>query len=102
MVLTLNNTVELEINHYNRYTDVRDGHVTANASFGLTDMSSYDELIALNGEVITDIKIESNDTVIYSLTNQNARLNRINENVYDGGVNIDVGLTFNPDEEEAV
>lgn len=100
MKMTLNNTVELEINHYNRYTDVRDGKVMANANFGLSDIAFYDSLVALNNEIITDVKIESDGVVVYNLTNQNARISRINENVYEGGVNIDVGLAFNGAEED--
>lgn len=100
MKMTLNNTVEIEITHYNRYTEIRDGQVNASASFSLVDMASYDALLTLNGVTITDIKIENEDAVIYDLKNQNARLNRINENVYDGGVSIDVGLIFNGGAEE--
>lgn len=98
MKMTLNNTVEFEIAHYNRYTDIRSDGVSANANFSLTSMSAYDDVVSISNSLITDIKIENNGVTIYDLTDQHAKISRINESVYEGGVSIDVGITFNAEE----
>lgn len=93
--LILNNT-EIPIHNYNRYTSITENGVESGANFSPVSADTYDSIVALSAEVITDISIEVNDNEIYSLTNQNARITNISENVYEGGesMNIDVSLTF--------
>ena len=92
--LYLNGTVEVPINSYNRYTNIHDGGMTASANFSFSDISAYDDLVALGDTEITDIQVDSDNTTIYHLTNQHAHLTNISENIYDGNVSINASITF--------
>lgn len=92
--LTLNDAVEIEINGYNRYTNIHDGGLSASANFSFSDISAYDDLVALKDGEITDIQVDSDNTTIYHLTNQHAHLTNISENIYDGNVSINASITF--------
>lgn len=92
--LTLNDAVEIEINSYNRYTNIHDGGLSASANFSFSDISAYDDLVALKDGEITDIQVDSDGKAIYHLTNQHARLTNISENIYDGNVSINASISF--------
>ena len=98
--LKLNNTVEVPIASYNRYTNIQEGNYTASANFNFSSVNAYDSLVALSNTTITDIKIYNDDQEIYHLSNQSAHLININENVYEGGMSISANLTFDSADEE--
>lgn len=93
-VLTLNNT-DFNITGYNRYTSVDNGVITSNASVYFPDNSGYSDLAYLAESTITSISISIDGSTVYSLTNQNAKITSISENLDERGVTMQAQITFN-------
>ena len=83
--MTINSNTTFPINGYSRSTEIRDDGVYSSASVSINGTESYAALIALCGQTISSITIESEGKQIYSITNQNGRITNINESL-DGEV----------------
>lgn len=94
--LVLNNDVEVQITGYNRYINIQESENVSSANFNFSSIVGSDALTSLAKTTISDIKIYSDDNLVYHLENQNAKLTNINENVYEGvGVSVDARIEFN-------
>ena len=89
--LTLNNT-EFTINGYNRYTNIDDNGMHSSANVSFPNNSQYNALTQVG--TITSLSIETDGTSVYSLSNLNAKITSINENLYEGGVQMNAQIAF--------
>lgn len=90
------NETAIPIRDYNRYTSITENGIESGANFSPVDSNVYETLIALSEDVITDIGIEIGGTEVYHLSNQNAKISSISENVYENNdrLSINVSLSF--------
>lgn len=83
--MTINLNTTFPINGYSRSTEIQNGKVYSSANVSVNGTESYPALLALYGQTISSITIESEGKQIYSITNQNGRITNINESL-DGEV----------------
>lgn len=100
MTMILNGSARIPINSYNRYINIVDGKVRSNASFSCTGSGIIDSLLVLAANPITSIEVQNDGTSIYDLENLNAKLTNLNENIYDGKVNVSAEIKFDHDSED--
>lgn len=95
--LTLNST-EFIISGYNRYTNIDTNGVHSSANVSFPDNSQYSTLTQM--PTITSLSIAIDGSTIYTLSNLNAKVTNINENLYDGGVSMNAQIVFNQNLQE--
>ena len=84
--MTINSNTTFPINGYSRSTEIQDnGRVYSSANVSINGTEPYEALIALYGQTISSITIESEGKQIYSITNQNGKITNINESL-DGEI----------------
>ena len=72
-------------------------HSSANVSLASNEM--YNALLRLSDEKITDIEIDVDENVIYSLDNQNGKITSINEYLDGGHVSLSMNISFTDEED---
>ena len=87
------NNIELEVESYSKNTYFSDGVISSSATCQviLPDFALIDTLME---EDITSIQIYYNDTLIYNLSNINARMNNINEYLNVERMVVNMNLVF--------
>ena len=97
MITILLNNEEFELNTYDHSTTFYDDMNTIGSSARLTlkcDTNVVDRLYSLGNINITSIIIKYNNDVIYSLTNQTAKIVKIDEILIETSIEIEVQLRF--------
>jgi len=91
-VIVLNNS-EFPVTSYSKVTSFNGDNISSNAYLSL-ETDNIDTLNALGEVPITSIKIYHDDTLIYDLSNINAHIDTINENLGEDRIYINVNMTF--------
>lgn len=86
------NSTEFTINGYNRYTNINDDGVQSNATVLFPGNSQYAELTHVGA--ISSLAIETDGSTVYSLSNLNAKIASINENLIDGIMQMIANIVF--------
>ena len=94
--LILNLSHEFNIENYSRNTSIgEEGKIYTYASISFENTTGYDDLLFLSQSLITDLEITKMDgAAVIHLTNQDARITSIYENLSDNKVYMTATINF--------